>query len=107
MTSPEGQEHTYSDNKYKLQNTLVQLLFGVSDEEMRQMEQGENEKDPRLAKMLEWVINNGEAMSNALAETPEPTRAEIFTSLNTNPEAAAKKFLSVHPELRPEEETLH
>jgi hypothetical protein len=90
-----------------LQNGVMQHIFGISDEELKPLMEGENEKDPRLAKILEWVVNYAEPMSDALANTPEDEREELFATLYIDKNAAVERFLSAHPELRPSDETLH
>lgn len=85
----------------------MQHVFELTDTELEAMTQGENDKDPRLAKMLEWIQDHAPAISDAISETPEALREEIFASLYTDKEAAVERFLSAHPELRGKEEALH
>ena len=108
MTSPEGQTgRTFSENKYELQNRVMQHVFGVSDADLDAIMQGENASDPRLARMLQWVEERAATLSDALTNTPEVERDELFETLYIDRDAAVTKFLSAHPELRPTEETLH
>ena len=85
----------------------MQHVFELTDTELEAMTQGENDKDPRLAKMLEWIEGHAVALSDALSDTPEAELEEIFATLYIDKEAAVERFLTSHPELRGEEETLH
>ena len=96
----ESSDQSYNDKKYILQTSLLQTAFHISDEQMDEIMQGENAKDPRLAKMLEWVNEHSASLNNALLETPEPERSELFVLLDTDKIMAAEQFLSTHPEFK-------
>ena len=107
MSSLESSEQYYNSKKFVLQTSVLQAAFGVTEEEMMEIMQGENAKDPRLAGMLLWIDKFSVPLSAALLETPESERAELFGLLEKNQlHEAAERFLSAHPEFQVPKESL-
>jgi hypothetical protein len=99
--SPE--EERYDDGKFALQTSIMAELLGISEEELFNIPP----EDPRNAELIALSSDTyAIRLSDAIRDTPEEKREEIFALVKADRSAAAKRFLELNPSLR-RIETLH
>ena len=92
-------------DKYFFQMKLVQRELGLTTEDMEAL--SIDHLNPHATEVNEWVEKHAAELGNALANTPEKKRRELFDTFHADPDAAVTTFLSAHPELQDPDKKSH